>query len=188
MKTNSKMTGRVLVVDDNRDAAAMTALMLGAVGYNVETANCGRTALERVQTFKPDACILDIAMPGIVGEREAGLRYDGLAIGALGHGVLRLAHQHLNLRIIHRIVDPAHLHDQSIFASLHQPYVVGRQIAALPPLLHARPQPGVLIIDPREAVIGDQIGMTAARIRLTLIEVDPVHMPALSNRTGGVGL
>jgi two-component system, OmpR family, response regulator len=67
MSTTEKETSRVLVVDDNRDAAASLALLLGAAGFKVETAFCGEAALEKAETFKPDACVLDINMPGMNG-------------------------------------------------------------------------------------------------------------------------
>src|SRR5688572_30739932 len=58
---------RVLVVDDNRDAATSLALLLGAAGYAVETTFDGKSALEVAERFAPDACVLDINMPGMDG-------------------------------------------------------------------------------------------------------------------------
>jgi CheY-like chemotaxis protein len=58
---------RVLVVDDNRDAAASLATLLGAAGYAVETSFDGDDALEIAKRFSPDACIVDIKMPGMDG-------------------------------------------------------------------------------------------------------------------------
>jgi DNA-binding response OmpR family regulator len=51
---------RVLVVDDNQDAAISLALLLGAAGYQVETSFDGKAALEAAERFGPDACVLDI--------------------------------------------------------------------------------------------------------------------------------
>jgi CheY-like chemotaxis protein len=58
---------RVLVVDDNRDAATSLALLLGAAGCRVETSFDGRSALEVAERFNPNACVLDIKMPGMDG-------------------------------------------------------------------------------------------------------------------------
>lgn len=58
---------RVLVVDDNRDAANSLAFLLREAGFQVETAFNGLTALDIAARFKPEACILDITMPGMNG-------------------------------------------------------------------------------------------------------------------------
>jgi CheY-like chemotaxis protein len=58
---------RVLVVDDNQDAATSLAFLLGSAGYVVETSFDGKAALKAAETFIPDACILDINMPGMNG-------------------------------------------------------------------------------------------------------------------------
>jgi two-component system response regulator MprA len=58
---------RLLVVDDDRAVrdALRRALTLG--GYEVEVAEDGEQALERVARALPDAVVLDVAMPGIDG-------------------------------------------------------------------------------------------------------------------------
>ena len=58
---------RILVVDDNRDAADMLGELLGRLGATVKTAHDGRTALELMDTFQPDAVLLDIGMPEMDG-------------------------------------------------------------------------------------------------------------------------
>lgn len=58
---------RVLVVDDNQDIATSLALLLGAAGYRVETSFDGESALKKAEHFNPDACVLDIGMPGMNG-------------------------------------------------------------------------------------------------------------------------
>ena len=58
---------RVLVVDDNRDAADTLAQLLTVCGAEAEVRYDGRTALEAVGAFAPDACILDLTMPGMGG-------------------------------------------------------------------------------------------------------------------------
>jgi two-component system OmpR family response regulator len=58
---------RVLVVDDNEDAATTLGLLLEAAGYDVETCFDGKAALKAAGRFEPDACVLDINMPGMDG-------------------------------------------------------------------------------------------------------------------------
>jgi CheY-like chemotaxis protein len=65
--------GRVLVVDDNRDAATTLAILLAAAGYEVETCFDGPSALAAAEWFGPDACVLDIKMPGMDGYELARL-------------------------------------------------------------------------------------------------------------------
>jgi two-component system response regulator MprA len=58
---------RILVVDDDRSVrdAVRRALTLG--GYEVESADDGREALQRLSTAPPDAVVLDVGMPEIDG-------------------------------------------------------------------------------------------------------------------------
>jgi CheY-like chemotaxis protein len=65
-------TRRVLIVDDNRDAAASIALLLTAFGHEVETVHEGPAALARVGEFAPDAVLLDIGLPGMSAHEVAG--------------------------------------------------------------------------------------------------------------------
>ena len=59
--------GRVLVVDDNQDAADTLGMLLRALGAEVEVAHDGRSALERMPEFRPGAVLLDLGMPGMNG-------------------------------------------------------------------------------------------------------------------------
>ncbi|HYE36723.1 chemotaxis protein CheB [Methylocaldum sp.] len=58
---------RVLIVDDNHDAAESAALIVGASGHSVEVAYDGPTALNIAATFKPEVALLDIGLPGMDG-------------------------------------------------------------------------------------------------------------------------
>jgi CheY-like chemotaxis protein len=58
---------RVLVVDDNQDAALTLAEVLKVAGYQVETCFDAQAALAAADQFDPDACVLDISMPGMDG-------------------------------------------------------------------------------------------------------------------------
>ena len=58
---------RVLVVDDNTDAANSLALLLEMEDCEVRTAADGEEALEQVLTFKPEIIFMDLAMPRLDG-------------------------------------------------------------------------------------------------------------------------
>ncbi len=58
---------RILVVDDNRDAADTCAKLLELSGHRVQTAYSGREALDLATTFRPHAVVLDIGLPDLNG-------------------------------------------------------------------------------------------------------------------------
>ncbi len=62
---------RVLVVDDNVDAAQSLAMLLELMGYDAQAVYSGRAALEAAAEFDPVAVILDIGMPGMNGYEVA---------------------------------------------------------------------------------------------------------------------
>jgi PAS domain S-box-containing protein len=59
---------RVLVVDDNAEAADMLAMLLTEVGCDVRTAYRGETAVLEAERFRPDLVLLDIGLPDTSGE------------------------------------------------------------------------------------------------------------------------
>jgi CheY-like chemotaxis protein len=58
---------RVLVVDDNQDAADTLTEFLRFSGYEVETAYTGTSALTRVREFHPDVVLCDLNLPELSG-------------------------------------------------------------------------------------------------------------------------
>jgi CheY-like chemotaxis protein len=58
---------RVLVVDDNEDAASLLADLLGAFGQQAEVAHRAQEALEVARRFEPEVALLDIGLPGVDG-------------------------------------------------------------------------------------------------------------------------
>ncbi|HEX9050560.1 MAG TPA: ATP-binding protein [Anaeromyxobacter sp.] len=64
---------RVLVVDDNADAAEMLSELLALAGHDVRMAPDGPTALDLATAFRPEAAVLDIGLPVMDGY-ELGLR------------------------------------------------------------------------------------------------------------------
>jgi signal transduction histidine kinase len=83
---------RVLVVDDNVDAAESTAAYLRLEGHEVKTVNDGADALASVHVFAPQVIVLDIGLPGLDGYAVARrLRAEGgtrqtLLIALTGYG------------------------------------------------------------------------------------------------------
>jgi PAS domain S-box-containing protein len=82
---------RILVVDDNIDAAQSLALLLRTQGHQVRTATDGRTALTAVAAFDPQVLLLDIGLPGMDGyelaaEIRAGQQNPVILIAVTGYG------------------------------------------------------------------------------------------------------
>ncbi|WP_165064932.1 response regulator [Paludisphaera rhizosphaerae] len=70
---------RILIVEDNRDTADTTAMLLRMHGYEVAVAYDGRSAIQTATGFDPDVVLLDLSLPDIDGYavarslRDAGL-------------------------------------------------------------------------------------------------------------------
>ncbi len=62
---------RVMIVEDNHDAADMLRMLLGAWGHVVETASDGLEALEVAESFRPQVVLLDIGLPKLDGHGVA---------------------------------------------------------------------------------------------------------------------
>jgi len=83
---------RVLVVDDNVDAAESTAAFLRLEGHEVKVTNDGNQALASLKVFDPHVVVLDIGLPGLDGYEVARrLRANGgtshaLLIALTGYG------------------------------------------------------------------------------------------------------
>ena len=62
---------RILIVDDNADAADSLAMLLGLSGHQVRTAYSGPAAIDAVEAFRPEVVLLDIGLPGMDGHEVA---------------------------------------------------------------------------------------------------------------------
>jgi PAS domain S-box-containing protein len=70
-------TRRILIIDDNADAATSLAFLLRHDGHVVEVAHSGPTGLDTTRAFKPQVVLLDLGMPGMNGfEVARRLRQD----------------------------------------------------------------------------------------------------------------
>jgi signal transduction histidine kinase len=71
---------RILIVDDNEDAAEMLAEMLSAEGFSVRYAVDGPSGLQLAAELKPDIAILDIGLPVMDGFELAARFQDNAAL------------------------------------------------------------------------------------------------------------
>jgi CheY-like chemotaxis protein len=62
---------RVLIVDDNEDAATMLGMRLKAAGHTIRMVHDGMDALDAAPEFMPDVVLLDIGLPGMDGYEVA---------------------------------------------------------------------------------------------------------------------
>lgn len=67
----AKTGTRVLVVDDNRDAALTLSMLLRYSGCEVMTCEDGQQAVSAVEVFQPDMVLMDLGMPGMSGYEAA---------------------------------------------------------------------------------------------------------------------
>jgi two-component system CheB/CheR fusion protein len=113
---------RVLVVDDNEDAAQALAMLLGMSGHDVRVAADGLSALEVAERFEPHVALVDIGMPGIDGF-ELGRRLrslfaaDLLLIAVTGYSQSEDRRRSRDAGFDHHLVKPVDWNGlQAIFA------------------------------------------------------------------------
>jgi CheY-like chemotaxis protein len=106
---------RVLVVDDNRDAADSMGLLLKRAGAEVEVVHDGCQALSSVERFHPAVVLLDIGMPGMDGYevarriREQPTLHDVMLIALTGWGQADDRRRSLSAGFDHHLTKPAGL-------------------------------------------------------------------------------
>jgi PAS domain S-box-containing protein len=104
---------RILVVDDNEDAAAMIAMLLDALGHHVMVEHSSRKALERAKHDVPQVCVLDIGLPEMDGiELAKRLRAEPetanvLLIAVTGYGQDEDRQQTKAAGFDHHLIKPA---------------------------------------------------------------------------------
>lgn len=106
---------RVMIVDDNADAAEMLAALIEALGHQVIVEHHARRALERVASEVPDVFLLDIGLPDIDGnELSRRLRMhpetaDVILIAVTGYGQESDRERSLAAGFDHHLVKPVDL-------------------------------------------------------------------------------
>ncbi len=84
MHATSVKPRRILVVDDNVDAARTLAELLALDGHETHVAHDGPSAVESARRLRPDVVILDIGLPGFSGlEVARRLREESSLAGLL---------------------------------------------------------------------------------------------------------
>jgi CheY-like chemotaxis protein len=89
---SARGAAKILVVDDNEDAADTCATLLEIHGYELRVAYTPDGALQTLDGFTPDVAILDIGLPGMSGYTLAGrmqappFNYRGRLIALTGYG------------------------------------------------------------------------------------------------------
>jgi signal transduction histidine kinase/CheY-like chemotaxis protein len=102
---------RILVVDDNADAAETLNMLLTELGATVTVANSGPEALRALDSFEPDALLLDIGMPGMDGYEvsrriRSSNHADVLLIALTGWGQGEDRQRSKNAGFDHHLVKP----------------------------------------------------------------------------------
>lgn len=103
---------RVLVVDDNADAADLLCDLLRQHGHQVRVARDGLSALAEVGSFHPDVLLLDIGLPGLDGYEVAARvrgqndRAQPLLVAVTGYGQASDRRRSLEAGFDHHLVKP----------------------------------------------------------------------------------
>ena len=123
---------RVLVVDDNVDAAQSMARLLELSGYEVHLAYDGPQAIEAALALQPAVVLLDIGLPGLTGlEVAQRLRTEATLAGVVlvaltGYGQESDRQLSREAGIDHHLVKPARFADiEKILTSVLQPAAAG---------------------------------------------------------------
>ena len=108
----STQSRRILIADDNQDAAESLLLLLRLAGHEVRVAHRGQAAIELARQFHPDTAVLDIGMPDLSGYDVArALRREPWAatlrlIALTGWGQQQDRQQALEAGFDHHLVKP----------------------------------------------------------------------------------
>jgi signal transduction histidine kinase/CheY-like chemotaxis protein len=103
---------RVLVVDDNVDAAVMLAMLLEVAGHEVMVEHDARAALARAHAARPRVCLLDIGLPEMDGKelarrlRADAATRDAMLVAVTGYGQDSDREQIMAAGFDHHLVKP----------------------------------------------------------------------------------
>lgn len=117
---------RILVVDDNQDAAQMLAMLLRSWGHDVRVAYDGPDALERASSFLPQLALLDIGLPNMDGYEVArnlkqNPRLQNVSIAAItGYGQDEDRARSREAGFDHHLVKPVEVADlRALLSEIH---------------------------------------------------------------------
>src|SRR6185437_6607846 len=66
-----QVSRRILIADDNKDAADSLAILLRMDGHDIVVVHDGRLAMSTIESFRPEIALLDVGMPGLDGYEVA---------------------------------------------------------------------------------------------------------------------
>ncbi len=67
LNTPSEPSRRILIIEDNQDAARSIQMLLELAGHRVKTANTGSEGIQAAEQFRPEMVLCDIGLPGLDG-------------------------------------------------------------------------------------------------------------------------
>ena len=118
---------RVLLVDDNVDAAQTVAMLLDMSGHQCRMAHDGPTGLDAALAWQPDVILLDIGLPGLNGFevakliRQQPLLENVVLVALTGYGLEADRQRSREAGFNHHLVKPADFDEiEKILASLNQ--------------------------------------------------------------------
>ena len=103
---------RILVVDDNRDAAESLCMLLDLLGHETRGAQDGPSGLDITKEFRPQAVFIDIGMPGMSGYevcgrlRKLGLTQATVCVALTGFGAEEDRERSRDAGFDHHLVKP----------------------------------------------------------------------------------
>lgn len=125
IQSSQKTRHRLLVVDDNKDAALSLSMLLRLKGHEVRIAHSGAAALDLAATYLPKVIFLDLGMPGMGGlEVAARVRKipgmeNSVLVALTGWGQEEDRYRTSEAGFNHHFVKPAELeHFESLLACL----------------------------------------------------------------------
>ena len=123
--TRQSQPFRVLVVDDNADAAQSIAMLLEILGHRVETLGDALSAVARAPLYQPDLVLLDVGLPQMSGYEVArALRAqpsmrETMLVACTGYGQDEDRRRAREAGFDYHLVKPVHVEDlERIFAEI----------------------------------------------------------------------
>ncbi len=129
LRSNSPLRRRVLIVDDNEDAANSMALLLGLSDHEVKVVYDGMAAVVAAVEFQPDAVLLDLGLPKLSGHEvarriRAKLGQNVLLLALTGWGHEKDRQASINAGFNHHLTKPVDV--QAVMDLLARPLAVDR--------------------------------------------------------------
>lgn len=178
------MSTKVLIVDDEDTIRESLSAWLSKEGYQVHTADSGRTALEMMEKTEYDLMLLDIKMPGLNGletlERIKAAEHNPAVIMITAHGSIETAVEAMKNGASDYLLKPFDPEELSLLMER-----TAANIALKEENLALRDQ----LARQEEAVFGDLVAQSEPMLRLfdMIQDVAPSDAPVLITGETGTG-